>query len=324
MKCTNHWIWVVAVVVGLAAVSAAHAVSFTTSYTTGGTWRTIYAQGFKASVSPTPDPMHAITDTVLLDRFQFFKSGQADTASNIQLAIVNNYFLNLATFTTSSPELVGLSTNTIGSTASLTTGDPITFEFNHLPLVYGADTQDEIGNNNYTAIFVNNNGGTLTPVLVSALSVNYLPGQNEIATDYGSPGNYFLSTSNFINTNEFGSFFATFLATDSSRYGDSNFVATFDLPAVLGDYNGNGTVDVADYVVWRNNPASLMNEGATPNVVDEQDYIFWRSHFGDGSGAGTGVGATSGVPESPAFILLALGGSCLSLGRRRRPAKKMI
>ena len=69
---------------------------------------------------------------VHLDRFQFFKSGTADTASNIQLAIVNNFFLNLQTFTTSSPELVGLSTNTIASTASIATGDPITFNFNHL------------------------------------------------------------------------------------------------------------------------------------------------------------------------------------------------
>src|SRR5262245_31731579 len=107
-------------------VVPAHAITFSNSYTDGGSWRTIYAQGFKASVSPNPNPGLGLTDTVHLDRFQFFKSGTADTASNIQLAIVSNIFLNLQTFTTSSPELVGLSTNTVASTASIATGDPIT------------------------------------------------------------------------------------------------------------------------------------------------------------------------------------------------------
>src|SRR5262245_21180070 len=219
------------VAVSCVAALPANAITFSNSYLDGGSWRTIYAQGFKASVSPNPNPGLGLSDTVHLDRFQFFKSGTADTASNIQLAIVSNIFLNLQTFTTSSPELVGLSTNTVVSTASIATGDPITFNFAHLPITYGADNQDELGKNNYAAIFVNNNGGTLTPVLVSALSVDYLTGQTEIESDYVPLGDYYLSTSNFTNTDTFGTFFATFNATDSGRYGDSNFVATYDLPA---------------------------------------------------------------------------------------------
>jgi hypothetical protein len=278
----------------------AHAITFSNSYTDGGTWRTIYAQGFKPSVSPNPNPGLGLTDTVHLDRFQFFKSGTADAASNFQLAIVNNLFFNLQTFTTSSPELVGLSTNTIASTAPIATGDAITFDFNHLPLTYGADNQDELGNNNYAAVFVNNNNGTLTPVLVSALGVDYLEGQNEIESDYGSPGNYFLSTSNFTNTDTFGTYFASFNATDSQRYGDSNFVATYDLPAgVAGDYNGNGAVDAADYVLWRNG-GPLLNEVDTPGIVNAADYDVWRGVFGNAAGAGSALDAT-GVPEPTAL-----------------------
>jgi hypothetical protein len=56
---------------------------------------------------------------------------------------------------------------------------------------------------------------------------------------------------------------------------------------VLGDYNGNGVVDAADYVVWRDNPASLQNEGASPGVVNQADYDFWRSRFGATAGSGT-------------------------------------
>jgi hypothetical protein len=284
--------------------SPARAITFTNSYTDGGTWRTVYAQGFKASVSPNPDPALALTDTVHLDRFQFFKSGTADSAANIQLAIVNNIFLNLQTFTISSPELVGLSTNTIASTASIATGDPITFNFNHLALTYGANTQDELANNNYAAIFVNNNAGTLTPVLVSTLGVDYTA-TNEIESDYGPPGDYYLSTSNYINTNSFGMFFATFNQTDSGGYGDTDFIAYYDLPAgVAGDYNGNGIVDASDYIVWRKGGA-LQNEVATVGSNTPEDYAAWRGRFGKITGAGAGLNP-SGIPEPSTIGLVAL------------------
>ncbi len=303
--------------VGLTAASA-HAVTFTNSYADGGSWRTIYAQGFKPSVSPNPNPGLGLTDTVHLDRFQFFKSGTADTASNIQLAVVNNMFLNLQTFTTSSPQLMGLSTNTIASTASLSTGDPIIFNFDHLALTYGADSQDELGNNNYAAIFVNNNSGTFTPVLVSALGVDYLPDQNEIESDYGSPGNYYLSTSNFTTTNTFGTFLATFNQTDSGRYGDSNFVAYYDLPAgVQGDFNGNSVVDAGDYVAWRKG-GTLQNEVSTVGTNTPEDYTDWRARFGNITGTGL---ASSAVPEPSATALVIIASLSWRQGRRVRRGK---
>jgi hypothetical protein len=75
-----------------------------------------------------------------------------------------------------------------------------------------------------------------------------------------------------------------------------------------GDYNNNGTVDAADYVLWRNNPTSLPNEGASPGVVDQEDYNFWRTQFGKTSaGSGAALVAAGGVPE-PGGILLAVVG----------------
>src|SRR5205823_3298479 len=53
-------------------------------------------------------------------------------------------------------------------------------------------------------------------------------------------------------------------------------------PALPGDYNADGTVDVADYAVWRtslNTSATLPND-VTPGTVDDSDYAVWRSHFG--------------------------------------------
>jgi hypothetical protein len=71
---------------------------------------------------------------------------------------------------------------------------------------------------------------------------------------------------------------------------------------VAGDYNGNGVVDAADYVVWRNG-GPLQNESATPGVTDAADYDFWRSRFGATSASGSG----SAVPEPTAAFLMLFG-----------------
>ena len=56
------------------------------------------------------------------------------------------------------------------------------------------------------------------------------------------------------------------------------------LPAGMpGDYNGNGVVDMADYVLWRNG-GPLQNEVDAPGTVNAQDYTVWRSLFGNTAG----------------------------------------
>ena len=85
-------------------------------------------------------------------------------------------------------------------------------------------------------------------------------------------------------------------------------------PAVLGDYNNNGTVDAADYVLWRNG-GPLLNEVDTPGTVNAADYTEWRARFGD-SGSGSGLVAGSAIPEPTSIgIALAMIG-CLIATRR--------
>ena len=58
--------------------------------------------------------------------------------------------------------------------------------------------------------------------------------------------------------------------------------------AISGDYNLNGKLDAADYVVWRKNlgsPSSLRNDN-TPGVGPD-DYTRWRSNFGSPAGSGS-------------------------------------
>jgi hypothetical protein len=83
-----------------------------------------------------------------------------------------------------------------------------------------------------------------------------------------------------------------------------------------GDYNNNGTVDAADYVVWRNNPASLTNEGVSPGTVDQADYTFWRSQFGKSAGSASALAAAA-VPE-PGTCFLAMMAIFSLLPRRKK------
>lgn len=74
-------------------------------------------------------------------------------------------------------------------------------------------------------------------------------------------------------------------------------------PLLAGDYNANGTVDAADYTVWRNalsTGGGLFNETATLGTATVEDYSVWKSQFG---AAGAGSIAALTVPEPSALWL---------------------
>jgi hypothetical protein len=91
---------------------------------------------------------------------------------------------------------------------------------------------------------------------------------------------------------------------DEIRVGQTWADVTSTSTTLAGDYNSDGKVDAADYVVWRRS-----------NSGNAQAYTDWRANFGKpGVGAGTGLGAAS-VPE-PAGLLLLVIGCAVILGRR--------
>jgi hypothetical protein len=89
--------------------------------------------------------------------------------------------------------------------------------------------------------------------------------------------------------------------------------------AVEGDYNGNGVVDAADYVLWRKGIEPLLNEVAEPlGTTDPADYDAWRVRFGNGSGGGAGP-TNSAVPEPSTAAFVCLGAIWIAVaGNRRR------
>jgi hypothetical protein len=76
-----------------------------------------------------------------------------------------------------------------------------------------------------------------------------------------------------------------------------------------GDYNHNGRVDAADYVVWRKSFGStteLAADGSYNQSIDVADHTFWQLNFG-ASIAGNAAGNASSVPEPQMFAAIAAG-----------------
>lgn len=100
-------------------------------------------------------------------------------------------------------------------------------------------------------------------------------------------------------------------------YGASFVTLEVVAPGLPGDYNNNGTVDAADYVLWRNG-GPLQNEVDTPGVVIAADYTAWRARFGNPSSeSGAGIAAHTAVPEPATLLLMFAAAVCFR--RRRAP-----
>jgi hypothetical protein len=95
--------------------------------------------------------------------------------------------------------------------------------------------------------------------------------------------------------------------------GDRIDIGAYELqasvPTLPGDYNLDGTVNAADYMIWRDTRGSTIdlraNGDATNNVIDAADYAAWRANFGDASeGAGTSDGNGAGVEARRASVAI--------------------
>lgn len=89
-----------------------------------------------------------------------------------------------------------------------------------------------------------------------------------------------------------------------------------------GDYNRDGSVDGADYVVWRtamNGDVNLAADGSGDGVINMADYDVWRAHFGT-SAAATGV-SIGAVPEPFAAPLILASVVAMVLRGARAPLR---
>jgi T5SS/PEP-CTERM-associated repeat protein len=97
---------------------------------------------------------------------------------------------------------------------------------------------------------------------------------------------------------------------------ETNRVLLSVVPGLAGDYNGDGSVDAGDYIVWRKlfgqQGSGLPADGNSNGEVDGGDYDFWRQRLGDTLSSGGGsVAGDAAVPE-PCCAMLILAGLALA------------
>jgi hypothetical protein len=108
-------------------------------------------------------------------------------------------------------------------------------------------------------------------------------------------------------------------STSDANYDNVHVEFTGATAGVQGDYNSNGVVDAADYVVWRNGVAPLPNEvtGVTTGSTTSEDYDAWRARFGNTAGSGSSSFSAGAVPEPTTAFLMLVGAAALAIGRRQ-------
>ena len=84
--------------------------------------------------------------------------------------------------------------------------------------------------------------------------------------------------------------------------GVTTFLTVVESTILAGDYNADGSVNAADYTVWRDNVGgtSLVNETVSLGVADEADYDVWKANFGATGPIAAGLAR---VPEPAAWFL---------------------
>ncbi len=132
----------------------------------------------------------------------------------------------------------------------------------------------------------------------------------------GNPASLISESSSLYNESEHFSFTMPFTGDYVLRVrwfrevfdaiGDTNqayyALAWSGVPVLPGDFNHDGTVDTADYVLWRKNPSGTFTT---------DDYNTWRIHFGQTLIVGSGSALPSvdsmspTIPEPPSPLLLA-------------------
>jgi hypothetical protein len=111
-------------------------------------------------------------------------------------------------------------------------------------------------------------------------------------------------------------YYMLFLINETGVPSIANFIRA-ELPTpLIGDYNDNGTVDAADYAVWRDNTGTSFD---LPNdliggTIGLAHYNQWRAHFGQSDNGGSGANVPAAVPE-PSIGMMLLAIAIISRGR---------
>lgn len=187
----------------------------------------------------------------------------ADGPGNTATLIINNSVIGHEG-TTSPSEVVIISDNGANAVSS--------GSFNLIRVVVGFDGTYTTADPRLAAL-ANNGGPTLT----------HAPLSNSPAIDLGDP----TAMAGEGSVPQFDQRGAPYSRVSDGRIDIGAFEREAAVgPALLGDYNGDHTVDAADYLIWRKTFGAIVEmfegaDGSGNGMIDETDYGVWRLHFGE-------------------------------------------
>ena len=97
-------------------------------------------------------------------------------------------------------------------------------------------------------------------------------------------------------------------------------IGAFEFGAVVGDYNRDGQVSNADYILWRKTLGASVTryagaDGSGNGLIDQADYALWKASFG--AVPASGAGFTSTIPEPATLPLLMMALAAATTASRR-------
>jgi dockerin type I repeat protein len=90
-------------------------------------------------------------------------------------------------------------------------------------------------------------------------------------------------------------------------YVSHNEAGLLAASAIIGDYNGDGSINTGDYNAWRSTLGNAVSPGTKADgdgngIVDTGDFLIWRKLMS--LGGTTSITANAAVPEPTALLLV--------------------
>jgi hypothetical protein len=181
-------------------------------------------------------------------------------------------------------------------------------------------------------------GGILQGAQFDAIHVGgQLALAGALAISFINPGSYSPQSGDSFDILDWGALAGTFATLNlPSLPGGLNWntgqlytTGVLSISGLIGDYNQNGVVDAADYVLWRKSVgqsgSSLPADGDNDHAITQNDFAIWRAHFGQSLGGGSGSGSSlSGAVPEPSTLALAAFILVVSVSERFRPSNHCI
>jgi hypothetical protein len=100
-------------------------------------------------------------------------------------------------------------------------------------------------------------------------------------------------------------------------YFDNAYLAAAPLVTLPGDYNDDGIVDAADYVVWRKfrDTENVLPNDPLGGIISEAQYDQWRINIGRAEGGRSLAGSAIPEPKCYSIVVVGLVAACLCAHR---------